>query len=352
MRSGRGTTPPMYPVGIRFANRLDGLSPAQLNVAQEKLREDPLFTIENFLSRCPAELQARLSMDRPLSAMTTLRVGGPAALVCSVETPEEARRFQDICINLDAPTYVLGAGSNVLADDRGFAGVILHINTRNLELQGDTVRVGAGLSFDDLVADSLRRGLTGLEFASGIPGTVGGALVGNAGCYGHEIGEFLVEATVLRRDGVLETVGPEAFGFRYRATSLRETGDLVLEAVMVLERGDTAKALDERQQRLADRRAKHPVDTPSAGSWFRNLPPAPGEQRRRAAGYFLEQVRAKEMREGDARVFPGHANMIINAGAARSGQIQTLARRMQQAVHERFELDLVEEVRYLAPAGE
>ncbi len=283
--------------------------------------------------------------------MTSLRVGGPAALVCSVQTPEEALRFQDICFNLGAPSYILGEGSNVLAPDEGFPGVILHVATRDLDIRGDTVRVGTGLAFDRLIQESLRDGLTGLEFASGIPGTLGGALVGNAGCYGHEIGEFLVEATVLRRDGQLETVGPEAFGFRYRATSLRETGDLVLDATLVLRRGDSTAAQAVRQEKLDDRRAKHPVDLPSAGSWFRNLPPAPGQTRRQAAGYYLEQAGAKEMREGDARVFPGHANMIVNGGSATSAQIRTLAGRMHQAVLDRFGLDLVEEVRTLGRPG-
>ncbi len=163
-----------------------------------------MFEPNQFLSQCPADLRKNAATSMPLKGMTALEVGGPAALVCSVVNPEQARRFQDICNNLQAPSYILGAGSNILADDSGYPGVILHVATREIILKSDTLTVGAGLDFDQVIVESLKHGLTGLEFASGIPGTLGGALVGNAGCYGHEIGEFLVEAVILRKNGLLE----------------------------------------------------------------------------------------------------------------------------------------------------
>lgn len=308
-----------------------------------------MFDPEKFLRLCPAALRDDVSVSRSLRDMTTLRVGGAAALVCSIGTPESARRFQEISHSLEVPAYVLGGGSNVLADDAGYRGVILHIADKTFEVRGDTVRAGCGLEFDQVIALTLGQGLTGLEFASGIPGTLGGALVGNAGCYGHEIGEFLVEALVLTREGALQRVGPDAFGFAYRQTLLRETGSIVLQATLKLARGDAAAAGQERAEKIADRRAKHPVDLPSAGSWFRNLPPDTPGGRRLPAGHFLELAGAKDMAEGDARVFPGHANMIVNTGCASSGQVRRLAARMSLAVREKFGLDLIEEVRYLAP---
>ncbi|MCK9995698.1 MAG: UDP-N-acetylmuramate dehydrogenase [Candidatus Krumholzibacteria bacterium] len=301
------------------------------------------------LESLPLDLQSQVRQSVPLNSLTTLRVGGPAALLCRVSNPEQALRFQALALERQIPFFILGGGSNVLADDRGFQGLILHISTENLDRKGDTVRAGAGISLDDLIERTLDLGLTGLEFASGIPGTLGGALVGNAGCYGHEIGEFLVEALLLRPDGRLETVGPEEFGFRYRETDLRETGTVVLEAVLKLQRGDVDQAAGLRQEKILDRRTKHPVDVPSAGSWFRNLPAAEPGGRRRAAGVLLEQAGAKDMSEGDARVFAKHANMIINAGAATSTDVLKLAARMQSAVWEKFEVRLVKEVRYLEP---
>jgi len=305
----------------------------------------------SILASLPADLRESVQANLPLRELTTLRVGGPARIVCRLGNPDQARRFQAIGAEHAASTFILGGGSNVLGADEGFAGMVLRVETRNFTVSGDIVTVGAGLDFDGLIQHSLEAGLTGLEFASGIPGTVGGALVGNAGCYGHEIGEFLEEALVLRPDGRLETVGPEAFGFRYRTTELRETGDILLEARLRLARGDLHAAGAEREDHLADRRRKHPVAEPSAGSWFRNLPPAEAGGRRRAAGVLLEEAGAKEMREGDAAVYAKHANIIVNRGAARGQDCRRLADRMAAAVREKFGVELVEEVRSLGPIG-
>ncbi len=301
------------------------------------------------LESLPTDLRALVQRSVPLKTLTTLQVGGPATLVCPIRNPEQALRFQALAQDRQIPFFILGAGSNVLADDRGFSGLVLHVIADDWDQNGEIVRAGTGISFDGLIERTLAEGLTGLEFASGIPGTLGGALVGNAGCYGHEIGEFLVEALLLRPDGRLEVVGPEEFGFRYRETDLRETGTVVLEAVLRLRRGDLDQAVNLRRERIRDRRTKHPVDMPSAGSWFRNLPPTGPGQRRRAAGILLEEAGAKDMSEGDARVFAKHANMIINSGQATSADVLKLAARMKRAVQEKFGVQLVEEVRYLEP---
>lgn len=295
----------------------------------------------------PNALRDRIRRNVPLRDLTTLRIGGPAALVCPVRTPEEAQQFQESAAAAGLPAWILGGGSNVLAHDDGFPGLVMHVETARCEVRGDALAAGCGLDFDGLVVRALEAGLTGLEFASGIPGTLGGALVGNAGCYGHEIGEFLAEALVLTPDGGLERVGPEEFGFRYRATDLRERGHVLLEATLRLARGDLDAAASEREEHLADRRAKHPVDIPCAGSWFRNLPAAEPGGHRRAAGGFLERAGAKDMREGDAAVFEKHANIVVNRGEATAAQVDRLVRRMQAAVREQFGVELVEEVRRL-----
>ncbi|MBE0564703.1 MAG: UDP-N-acetylmuramate dehydrogenase [Krumholzibacteria bacterium] len=301
------------------------------------------------LSLLPPDLREATLTGVPLRELTTLRIGGPADLVCPARNPDDAKRFQAFAADRGLPFFVLGGGSNLLGADEGCGGVVLRVATTGFAVRGDTVRAGAGLDFDDLIARTLGAGLTGLEFASGIPGTLGGALVGNAGCYGHEIGEFLVEALVLRPDGRLETVGPEAFGFAYRATALRETRTIVLEALLRLGRGDPAAAGAQRAGHIADRRRKHPVDLPSAGSWFRNLPPAEPGGRRQPAGVLLEQAGAKAMREGDAAVFAKHANIVVNLGRATSADVRRLVERMRAAVRERFGVELVEEVRQLGP---
>ncbi|HOX25282.1 MAG TPA: UDP-N-acetylmuramate dehydrogenase [Candidatus Krumholzibacteria bacterium] len=301
--------------------------------------------------RLAADLAAGPDLVRvaqPLADLTTFRIGGPAGAVCPVENAAAARRFLEFAHGHGLPWTCLGGGSNILADDAGYAGLVLVVRTRQLEVAGDAIRVGAGWDFDTLIVETLRRGLTGLEFASGIPGTVGGALVGNAGCYGREISEFLREATVLRADGRQEIVGPDDFAFEYRSSALKGRGDVVLDLVLALARGDPAAAGEVRAARLADRRAKHPCNLPCAGSYFKNLPPARAGEHRRPAGRLLEAAGAKSMREGGAAVFAKHANIIVNIGGATSGDVLRLAARMKQAVRDRFGEELSEEVLHLA----
>ena len=303
---------------------------------------------------CHGELAAKVmpSLDAIAEWVAGLCAGGPAALVCRLTTPDVARRFRNWARKNDIPVTILGAGSNILATDEGFPGLVMMVDTAGFAVQGRQVTAGAGLAFDDLIVSSLEADLVGLEFASGIPGTLGGAIMGNAGCYGHEIGEFVRQALVLTSDGRIETVTPDDFGFDYRLTRLRETGAVLLEATLALTTGDVSRALLTRREHMADRRAKHPVDIPCAGSWFRNLPaPGPG-QRRQPAGRLLEEAGAKTMREGDARVFDRHANIIINTGSATSAQISRLAHRMREAVRERFGILLEEEVRRIPPADD
>jgi len=298
-----------------------------------------------FIPDLPPDLAPLTRRQVPLRDLTTLRVGGPAGLVCRLTTPEAALRFHRWVENSGLPFYILGAGSNVLAPDDGFAGVILKVETSDFSVTGNLVTAGAGLDFDSLIAQSLNAGLVGLEFASGIPGTLGGAVMGNAGCYGHEIGEFVRTARLLTPEGHIEEVGADEFGFAYRLTQLRETGAVLLDVTLAMCAGDGDQAMAVRHERIADRRAKHPVDQACAGSWFRNLPAASPDDRRQAAGRLLEAAGAKAMHEGDARVFERHANIIVNAGRATSDQISRLAARMQAAVRDRFKVELVEEVR-------
>lgn len=308
-----------------------------------------MTALDKILSRLPQDLKTQVLPRHELSRATTLRVGGPAEILCRVRTIDQARRFQELAHEAGMPLFVLGGGSNILADDAGFPGLVLRVETADFQPRGTLVTAGAGLGFDALIERCLAAGLTGLEFASGIPGTLGGAVMGNAGCYGHEIGEFVREARTIDAEGRILTRGPEDFGFRYRATDLRESGEILLEVVLELQAGNVAGAGDVRRAHLADRARKHPVDLPSAGSWFRNLPPPEPGARRVAAGRLLEEVGAKDFAEGDARVFERHANMIINAGRATSDQVRTLVRRMHRAVQDRFGVDLIEEVRYLGP---
>ncbi|HPF35541.1 MAG TPA: UDP-N-acetylmuramate dehydrogenase [Candidatus Krumholzibacteria bacterium] len=294
---------------------------------------------------------AEVRAGEALAGLTTFRIGGPAAGVCPVQTPDDARRFLDFAAERGLPTVCLGGGSNVLADDAGFAGLVLLMSGTHVRLESGAVRAGAGLGFDALVERCLQEGRPGLAFASGIPGSVGGAVVGNAGCYGHEIGEFVEEALVLRPDGRLERLGRGDLGFAYRTSRLKTEAGLLLEVTLRLEPADTAAGAAERAEHLADRRRKHPTSEPCAGSYFQNLPPLEPGGRRRAAGMLLDELGARGWREGDAGVFAKHANIIVNLGRATSGDVLRLADRMRGAVRDRHGILLDPEVRHLRPTG-
>jgi len=314
---------------------------------------DNLAAQDDRVDRAVRDLVARhgdtkVLRNEPLSNWTTLRIGGPAAALCRMRTPAEVVEFLNFAREHAISAFCLGGGSNVLVDDRGYCGLVIHLEDEVVRFEAGAARVGAGVPLDYLISRCLTEGRPGLEFASGIPGSVGGALVGNAGCFGREIGEFLLEATVLRADGRTETIGPEAFAFAYRTSRLKGGPDIVLDALIRAEPGPVEQAMRERKERIAERHAKHPITEASAGSYFKNLPPATPESRRRAAGVLLDQCGARGWREGDAAVYDKHANIIVNLGFASCANVLRLAERMRQAVQERFGVSLEPEVRYLA----
>jgi UDP-N-acetylmuramate dehydrogenase len=294
-----------------------------------------------------ASLPDRISMAVPLRDLTTFRIGGPAVGYCAIQTPRDAIRFQSLAAARELPVAILGGGSNVLADDRGFCGLVMKMAIASFSVAGPLVTAGAGMVFDDLIARTLTAGLVGLEFASGIPGTVGGAIVGNAGCFGHEMSEFVERARVLRPDGTIAEMGPLDLDFAYRNSALKRSRDILLDVDLRLCSADPAPAWRDRTEKTRLRWDKHPREEPSAGSYFQNLTPETPGGRRCAAGELLERAGAKGWSVGGAAVYHKHANIIINTGGATCQDVLELAARMKAAVQRMFGIELQEEVRYL-----
>jgi UDP-N-acetylmuramate dehydrogenase len=305
--------------------------------AVAKLREQPFAQ------------EIRVAM--PLMELTTFRIGGPAAALCPIQTPDDVLRFLDFADSYELAVACIGGGSNILANDAGFHGLVLQPKVSEILWGKGTVTTGAGISFDDLIAATLADGRPGLAFASGIPGSLGGAVVGNAGCYGHEISEFVSRAVVLQRDGGIVTLGHEDLGFAYRTSILKGSDSILLEVELRLDTADTTAAVAERADRLADRKQKHPVDIPCAGSYFQNLPPLNPGEHRRAAGALLDALGARHWRVGDAAIYEKHANIIVNKGQATCEDVLALARQMCREVQLHHGVTLKEEVRYLGPSG-
>lgn len=296
---------------------------------------------------------ARLRANEPLAPYTSFGIGGPADLFLQVDTRDELVFALSACAREGVPRFMLGGGSNLLVSDLGIEGLVLRNGWAPLTRAGDFVHAGSGVrvaAFTELCLASER---TGAEFLAGLPGTLGGALYGNAGAYGRAISDLLVEATLLTAAGDLVTRARGEIDFSYRDSSLKRSGDTVIDLTLRLERGDPVASRALIDEYLEARHRKHPDwSLGCAGSYFKNLdPPEPGANRL-PAGKFLEEAGAKAMSVGGAGVFEKHANMIVNRGGATAADVLELAARMKAAVREKFGRELEEEVLFVGrPMG-
>jgi len=304
-----------------------------------------------------------LLVREPLRHHTTLRIGGPADYYFSARTPESLVAALRAANEAAVPVFLLGGGSNLLVSDEGFRGLVVHHACEKIEFDGTSAQVECGADFLGFLYQCRDRDIAGLEFAAGIPGTVGGALYGNAGCYGQDIGQFTVECTVARLDGTdVETKPASWFEFAYRDSRLKRDPRVLLSCVLHLRKGARSEIQKVIDEKLEVRRVKHPQwrIEPTAGSYFKNLPPgwqmpdakhSPGT-RRVAAGQLLDEVDCRGLRVGDAMVFPKHANIIVNVGRASAREVLELAEIMKARVRDKFGVELEEEVMFLGEKPE
>jgi UDP-N-acetylmuramate dehydrogenase len=290
------------------------------------------------------------SMKEWLTDYTTFRLGGPCRELVTVPDAFAAAEAIRGWNAAGVLWRVMGGGSNLLVADAGIPEAVLRIfsGLPDCRREDGLVCVSAGTALDALARFAAEEGLAGLGFASGIPGTVGGGICGNAGAFGAALGDVLQRVEILTRAGEKKVWPRAALEFGYRCSSLQGRGDIVTRAWFRAVEDDPARLRMEREEILAVRREKHPDwrALPTAGSFFKNLPPEADGGHRRAAGRFLEQAGAKSMREGGAYVFPKHANIVIAGPGATAKDVVQLAARMAAAVKEKFGLELEPEVRY------
>jgi len=285
-----------------------------------------------------------------MSAYTTFQLGGACPCLVECQGPDEltetVRKFR----KEKARFLLIGGGSNIVVSDRGLAmNVVRYLSDSPLIVrQGCDITVQAGTVLDDAALFCVDEGLDGLNYATGIPGTVGGAVVGNAGAWGRQIGDVLKSAVVLNGQGDLKTVGPEYFAFSYRHSRLKESEDIVVSVTLGLSEGDPAQLGIQRSEILKTRSEKHPdLSThPCAGSFFRNIDPTSKAERRQAAGWFLEQAGGKDLKAGGAYIFEKHANIIVKGPGATSQNVHDLHLKMIDVVKKKFNIQLVREVRF------
>ncbi|MBP7276234.1 MAG: FAD-binding protein [Kiritimatiellae bacterium] len=285
-----------------------------------------------------------------LAQHTTFRLGGPCPLLLRCRTPSQVRAAVTACRRDGVPFRFMGGGSNLLVSDRGVDEIVIRFDagTEPVQLQGIDVEASAGMALDALASAAHRAGIAGFEFATGIPGTLGGAVAGNAGAFGEQIGDRIVEVRVLAPDGTEMSVRPDAMAFSYRSSNVADQGWIILSVRMRGTVGDPERLRAERDRILTFRRTHHPDwrVVPTAGSFFRNIEPTSKADRRQAAGAFLESAGAGAMRVGAARAFPGHANILTTSGPEpRAADVWRLSRWMSAAVFARHGLRLTPEVR-------
>ncbi len=279
-----------------------------------------------------------------LSAFTSYRVGGAADLYVAPRNLEALQASLKYAKERDLKVTTLGAGSNLLVSDRGISGLVIatrHLRFSRFDPETGQLTVAAGESIPSLAWAAAELGWQGLEWAVGIPGTAGGAVVMNAGAHNSCIADMLVSAQVLSPDGTLETLTPEQLGYSYR-TSLLQGGDrIVTQATLQLAPGaDPAKVLAITKQHKKHRLSTQPYNFPSCGSVFRNPKPY-------SAGWLIEQTGLKGYQIGGAQVAILHANFIVNRGGAKASDIFCLIRHIQHQVQERWSINLEPEVKML-----
>ena len=278
----------------------------------------------------------------PMSRHTTFRVGGPARLFLIPETEEEIAKAVRECTGLELPYTVIGRGSNLLVSDSGYNGVVIGIGDAlaDVRVKGTSIMAQAGISLASLAAFACRMSLTGMEFAAGIPGSFGGALLMNAGAYGGEMKDVVRRVRLMDPDGTVHEEDVSWMDYGYRHSRAMEEGCIILGAVLELKPGDP-KVIQAAMQELAVRRRdKQPLEYPSAGSFFKR-------PKGFFAGALIEQAGLKGFRIGGAQVSDKHAGFVINVGGATAADITALQAEVVRRVRERFGVTLEPEVRRL-----
>ena len=284
----------------------------------------------------------RVLLEEPMKRHTTFRIGGPAEVFVMPGNLEEMQRILEICRTEDLPYFILGNGSNLLVSDKGYQGVVVQLyrNFGQIRVEDSRIHAQAGALLSGIAAAAREASLTGFEFAGGIPGTLGGAVVMNAGAYGGEMKDVLKEVTVLTPEGGVLTLQADELHMGYRTSVIKEAGYIVLEAVISLEKGDQEEIRSRMQELAGMRTSKQPLSYPSAGSTFK-----------RPEGYFAGKLimdsGLRGYRVGGAQVSEKHCGFVINTGDATAEDVRSLMKHVTEIVYAKFGVTLEPEVKFL-----
>ncbi|MBO8176436.1 MAG: UDP-N-acetylmuramate dehydrogenase [Bacillus sp. (in: Bacteria)] len=282
----------------------------------------------------------KVKIQEPLSLHTTIKIGGPADVFVEPNSIEDLKKTMDIITKYDVPWRAIGRGSNLLVSDEGIEGVVIKLGKGidQLDIDGEEIRVGGGYSLVTLATQISRMGLSGLEFAGGIPGSVGGAVYMNAGAHGSDISNILKKAHILFPDGTMEWLTNEEMEFSYRTSVLqKKRPGIVLEAIFTLKKGDKEQIMAEIKKNKEYRKETQPWSYPCAGSIFRN--PLP-----HYAGKLVEEAGLKGYQIGGAQISDMHGNFIVNADKATCQDVLQLIDHIKKTIREKFGINMETEV--------
>lgn len=284
------------------------------------------------------ECKIEYTRNEPMSRHTTFKIGGNADIFVKVKNEDELKTVLSLTKEFDLSLFVLGKGSNLLVSDKGIEGVVINLDgLDSVTVDGDTVTCGAGASLRAVCMSAQKAGLSGLEFAYGIPGTVGGALYMNAGAYGGEMSQVVVSATALDRDGNKKLFNPEQMKLGYRTSAFKSTDLIITSVTLKLKQGKAYEIKAAMDDFFSRRRDKQPLEYPSAGSTFK-----------RPEGYFagalIEKNNLKGASVGGAQVSKKHAGFVINTGNATCEDVVSLIKKVKDTVKQADGVDLEPEV--------
>lgn len=282
----------------------------------------------------------KVKENERLEKYTTIKIGGPADILVEPSSIDQLIKVMEIVKKHNIPWRAIGRGSNLLVSDEGIRGVVIRLGKGldHLTIDGEKIIVGGGYSVVALSTMISRKGLSGLEFASGIPGSVGGAVYMNAGAHGSDISKILTRARILFEDGTIEWLSNEEMEFSYRTSVLQtKRPGIVIEAEFALKKGDKDQIVAVMQKNKEYRKETQPWDSPCAGSIFRN--PLP-----HYAGQLIEQAGLKGYSIGGAKISEMHGNFIVNTGGATANDVLSLINHIKKVIKEKFNIEMETEV--------
>lgn len=280
--------------------------------------------------------------DELMSRHTTFRIGGPASVFVTPKSEKDLVTAIEICRSQGAPYFILGNGSNLLVSDQGYDGVVVHIGSdlRDISVEGIEITAKTGAMLSQVAHAALAHGLTGMEFAAGIPGSLGGACMMNAGAYGGEMSQILVGVRALDDKGQIVELAADQLELGYRHSIMMEKQYVVLGARIHLEKGNPEKIQAQMDDLKEKRIAKQPLEYPSAGSTFKRPEGA-------FAGKLIMDAGLRGFRIGDAMVSEKHCGFVVNAGKATAEDVCGVISHVQQVVMEKYGKELEPEIRFL-----